>query len=451
MNISLLSHMESLLDWFRPNVSWVPLIEDHNYSHTSLKATNSTVEMEWPTETMKKWIGNNAHIIAKVVLSIAYFVASIVSLFGNFLVCQVFLKHNEIKKSTGLLIFNLAVSDITIILLNCPFAMTRFLAGQWVFGRVLCHVSRFAQYCSLHVSTLTLMAVAMDRHRVILHPMTPRLTYSQSLMVVAAIWSIAIFLALPHAIYQNLIIVMNEDGVAMSYCIPSYPGPSQLVSKYVDLGIFILLYVLPLMVIVVTYSHLGKRLWLQNAIGDASARQLMAHYQKRKKSIRMLILIVLVFAVCWFPLNFYVVLISNAGVENDTVLFYAFHWLAMSSTCYNPFIYCWLNRSFRAKLRSVTSSRVQALFLCKSSQVQKINAPESHELQELKASSLLRVPLAVPEAPIVEDPSLATGDNSQGSVQGDSSDPDPSLDEEVAAGPSTQDAYFCIHVQTTSH
>lgn len=115
--------MESILDWFRPNVSWVPLIEDHNYSHTSLNGSNSTVELEWPTETMKKWIGNNAHIIAKVVLSIAYVVASIISLFGNFLVCQVFLKHNEIKKSTGLLIFNLAVSDITIILLNCPFAM----------------------------------------------------------------------------------------------------------------------------------------------------------------------------------------------------------------------------------------------------------------------------------------------------------------------------------------
>lgn len=236
----------------------------------------------------------------------------------------------------------------------------------------------------------------------------------------------------------------------MSYCLPSYPGPSQLVSKYVDLGTFVLLYILPLMVIVVTYSHLGKRLWIQNAIGDASARQMMAHYQKRKKSIRMLILIVLVFAVCWFPLNFYVVLISNAGVENDSVLFYAFHWFAMSSTCYNPFIYCWLNRSFRAKLRSVTSIRVQSLFLCKSTQVQKIKAPESHELQELKASSLLRVPLAVPEVAVLEDPSLATGDNSQASVQGDWEDPDPSLDEEVP-GPSTQDAYFCIHMQTTSH
>ncbi|CAO2623632.1 G-protein coupled receptor 83 [Lemmus lemmus] len=408
MNTSLLSQMESVIDWFRYNVSSVPPIEDQNCSDTNLNATNSTSEWEWPSESFRKWLGNNVNIIAKIVLSFAYVIIIMISLFGNYLVCQVFLKHKEIKKSTGLLIFNLAVSDILIILLNSPFAM------------------------------------------VILYPMKPRLTYYQSLLVVAVIWSIAVFLALPHAIYQNLFTFVNEDGVAMSYCLPSFPGQSQLVSKYVDLGTFVLLYILPLMVIVVTYSHLGKRLWIQNAIGDASARQLMAHYQKRKKSIRMLILIVLVFAVCWFPLNFYVVLISNAGVENDSVLFYAFHWFAMSSTCYNPFIYCWLNRSFRAKLRSVTSFRVQSLFLCKGSQVQQVKAPESHELRELKTSSLLRVPLAVPEAPVFEDPSLATGDNSQVSVQGDWEDPDPSLDEEVA-GPSTQDAYFCIHMKTSSH
>jgi G protein-coupled receptor 83 len=46
-----------------------------------------------------------------------------VSLFGNSLVCQVFIKHKEINKSTGLLIFNLAISDILIILLNSPFAL----------------------------------------------------------------------------------------------------------------------------------------------------------------------------------------------------------------------------------------------------------------------------------------------------------------------------------------
>lgn len=42
----------------------------------------------------------------------------------------------------------------------------RFVNSSWVFGKGMCHVSRFAQYCSLHVSALTLTAIAVDRHQV---------------------------------------------------------------------------------------------------------------------------------------------------------------------------------------------------------------------------------------------------------------------------------------------
>lgn len=42
----------------------------------------------------------------------------------------------------------------------------RFVNSTWVFGKGMCHVSRFAQYCSLHVSALTLTAIALDRHQV---------------------------------------------------------------------------------------------------------------------------------------------------------------------------------------------------------------------------------------------------------------------------------------------
>jgi hypothetical protein len=165
----------------------------------------------------------------------------------------------------------------------------------------------------------------------------------------------------------------------------------------------------------------------------------------------MLILIVMVFAVCWFPLNCYVVLISSADIEAESVLFYAFHWFAMSSTCYNPFIYCWLNRSFRDKLRSIPSWCTKFVFVCRSSQVQQMqmHVQESHELQELQTSSLLQVPLAIPDHQVFEDPSLATGEeHSQISVHGEWGDPDPSLDEEEESP--TQDAYLSIHMEHDS-
>ena len=46
--------------------------------------------------------------------------------------------------------------------------------STWVFGKGMCHVSRFAQYCSLHVSALTLTAIAVDRHQVRATPHPPR-------------------------------------------------------------------------------------------------------------------------------------------------------------------------------------------------------------------------------------------------------------------------------------
>lgn len=119
-----LLQMESAIDWLGENVSWVPSIEDQSCNHTTQNGTNiSSAEWGGPRGTVSKWLGGNPHIMAKIVLTFAYAVIIVISLFGNSLVCQVFVKHKETKKSTGLLIFNLAISDILIILLNSPFAL----------------------------------------------------------------------------------------------------------------------------------------------------------------------------------------------------------------------------------------------------------------------------------------------------------------------------------------
>lgn len=38
-------------------------------------------------------------------------------------------------------------------------------------------------------------------------------------------------------------------------------------------------------------------------------------------------------------------------LSNRTTIFFMVHWFAMSSVCYNPFIYCWLNENFRRKAK----------------------------------------------------------------------------------------------------
>ncbi|KAL7851708.1 hypothetical protein AOLI_G00220640 [Acnodon oligacanthus] len=101
----------------------------------------------------------------KALLVVAYSVIIIISLFGNTLVCHVVMKNKRMHSATSLFIVNLAIADILITLLNTPFTLVRFVNSTWVFGRGMCHISRFVQYCSLHVSTLTLTAIALDRRQ----------------------------------------------------------------------------------------------------------------------------------------------------------------------------------------------------------------------------------------------------------------------------------------------
>lgn len=66
-----------------------------------------------------------------------------------------------------------------------------------------------------------------------------------------------------------------------------------------------------------------------------------------RRRIIMLVLVVVAFTVCWFPLNLYHILVDFKLVKSNFNVFLVCHWIAMSSVCYNPFIYCWLNESFR--------------------------------------------------------------------------------------------------------
>ncbi|NXC04355.1 GPR83 protein, partial [Orthonyx spaldingii] len=289
----------------------------------------------------------------KALLIAAYSFIIVFSLFGNVLVCHVVIKTKRVPSATSLFIVNLAVADIMITLLNTPFTLARFVNSTWIFGKGMCHVSRFAQYCSLHVSALTLTAIAVDRHQVIMHPLKPRISTGKGVIYISVIWIMAACFSLPHAIYQKLFTFEYSEDVTRCLCLPDFPEPADLFWKYLDLTTFILLYVLPLLIISAAYMTVAKKLWLRNVIGDITTEQYFVLRKKNKKTIKMLMLVVILFAVCWFPLNCYVVLLSSQAIHTNNALYFAFHWFAMSSTCYNPFIYCWLNDSFRSELKAL--------------------------------------------------------------------------------------------------
>ena len=76
--------------------------------------------------------------------------------------------------------------------------------------------------------------------------------------------------------------------------------------------------------------------------------------------IKMLVVVVTLFAICWLPLHAFILLIDfrpdltvyeTISQKHFFVAVYsAVHWLAMSNSCVNPIIYGFLHDSFRVLL-----------------------------------------------------------------------------------------------------
>ena len=79
--------------------------------------------------------------------------------------------------------------------------------------------------------------------------------------------------------------------------------------------------------------------------------------KKKRRAVIMLLIVVVIFSLCWLPYQVYFLisifypLINNFKFIN--LIFLISHWLAMSNSCCNPFIYCLCSPQFRLEFRQL--------------------------------------------------------------------------------------------------
>lgn len=128
--------------------------------------------------------------------------------------------------------------------------------------------------------------------------------------------------------------------------------------------LFITCYLLPLAVIAVLYLLIGRRVWRRTVRGLRG--QAMWKISRAKiRIIRMLVVVVVVFAFSWMPL--YVIQLridfgpSVGEVERKLLaklLIPAAQWLGTAlNSCINPFIYVYFSENFRQSIVAVFQSR----------------------------------------------------------------------------------------------
>ena len=299
-------------------------------------------------------MGDNVDLEKELLLIISYGILVIIAFFGNALVCHVIFSRRRMRTVTNIFIANLAVSDLLLVVLNVPFNIAKSLMNDWLFGDAMCVLMNMSLITSVYASTFTLAVIALDRQRVLLYPLRPRILKSGGLIVISIIWTVSIIMSLPFGIYSKsqTVSFVVESAVR---CRTVYPSPT--FEQCLTVVTLVLQYILPLTIIGVTYGRIVRRIWERTDLGAMTANQHACRSKHKKKSIKMLMIVVIVFALCWMPLNLYHLLTDlHPDAESfpyNSTAFFVCHLVAISSTCYNPFIYCWLNEAFRAEIRAV--------------------------------------------------------------------------------------------------
>ncbi|XP_043211194.1 prolactin-releasing peptide receptor-like [Amphibalanus amphitrite] len=274
---------------------------------------------------------------------------------GNCLVMYAVFRNKAMQTVTNYFILNLALSDILLCVLCVPFTPLYTFLQRWIFGAFLCHLVTCTQAVSIYISSLTLTAIAIDRFVVIIHPFRQRMSRTMCVGLIICTWLFSIVASLPYAVFVEY--TVYDD---IHVCQENFPGQVRLTFGSITT---VLQFVIPFLIITSTYTLISLKLSSRARCkpGSKTLRKEQADRERKRRTNRMLIAMVAVFGLSWLPLNLMNIL-DDVSTNLDLgwarwpyfhLLFFVTHAIAMSSTCYNPFLYAWLNENFRKEFKDI--------------------------------------------------------------------------------------------------
>uniref|UniRef100_G3Q1A5 Neuromedin-K receptor n=1 Tax=Gasterosteus aculeatus aculeatus TaxID=481459 RepID=G3Q1A5_GASAC len=277
--------------------------------------------------------------------SVAYSSVMAVAVFGNLIVIWIILAHKRMRTVTNYFLLNLAFSEASMAALNTLINFIYATHGDWYFGKAYCKFHNFFPVTSVFASIYSMTAIAVDRYMAIIHPLKPRLSAKATTGVIVCIWSLAVVLAFPLCYFST-----TQTLPRRTVCYVAWPRMADDPFMYHTI-VTVLVYVLPLVVMAINYTIVGMTLWGGEIPGDSSDNY-HGQLRAKRKVVKMMIIVVVTFALCWLPYHTYFIVTGlNKALKKWKYIqqFYlSVLWLAMSSTMYNPIIYCCLNSRFRA-------------------------------------------------------------------------------------------------------
>ena len=312
--------------------------------------------------------GNDTHClerlsveaIVRIVVPIFYGLIVIIGVIGNMLVVVVVVSNKQMRNTTNLLIINLAAADLLFIIICVPFTAAIYVLPVWPFGEVWCKIYQYMVNVTAYASVYTLVCMSLDRYLAVVHPlrsMTIR-TERNANIVISLMWVVILIVNFPTALDHGLITyrMLGEERVACLNLHIQEPKAQMMYASFFTFG-----YLVPLLSVSILYGFMLNRLLYRAIPGKGS--QSSESIRSKKRVTYMVIIVVVIFALCWLPIQviFLMLYVFNNYPEGTifTAIKLVSSCLAYMNSCVNPFLYAFLSENFRKSFRKILCGQKQ--------------------------------------------------------------------------------------------
>lgn len=257
----------------------------------------------------------------------------------------VFYRVKELRNVTNNLLCNMVVADL-LFALQTPAEALSIKYDEWIAGNALCKIHRFLLHAFYNVVIISLTIVSLERYHAICHPMRFKSLNIKSWILALASWIAACILALPQVFVSSTI--MSKDRLV---CTEERPDDYLVVFLCYHVPLFILLYFIPLVILSFTFARVSSKLrTVVQRFRSRSRFDICDAMKMRRSIIRMLLVVVIVFAVCLTPLTVVELLHVTPVMDQFDpfgTLVVTVETLAFSHALLNPLVSSFMSKEFR--------------------------------------------------------------------------------------------------------
>lgn len=356
-----------------------------NNTESSINESNQSnhhvVEQQWQEHAPTFTPTSQLRVIVLTCMAIASLFANLATMWNIQRTRAARCGNRQSWTAIYILLFHLSVADLLVTVFCIAGEAVWTYTVEWHAGTIACKSFKFAQMFSLYVSTFVLILIGIDRWIAVKYPWRSLNVDRRCCRLLALAWAMAITLSLP----QLLIFDVRTGPFVEPFqqCVTYGFYTAQWQEQLYTMVTLLLMFIGPLIVLVTTYAATFKsiaasQLMFASGLEEMDQSQALRRQaiinRAKIKSLRISVVIVSAFIVCWSP--YYIMLITfqflrtDPSSADDDRLKSAIFYFGMSNSLVNPIIYgafhvwpAWQRRKFR-RTATIVGQQSSLKYVC---------------------------------------------------------------------------------------